>query len=143
MIVADIAYNIGEPRLTKFTKFKDALNNNDFTKAAQELKNSKWYNQVGNRGKHHVNELLKLQKTVKEENEHKAYKITFTIGNRPQYAIGTIAINPKKAKMNAVYRLTKYLYTVPNRTNIQTILNRFTIIIEPGDYETKPHFKLK
>jgi lysozyme len=48
--VADLAYNLGQPRLSKFTKFLSAMKENDFDKAAIELRNSKWYSQVGRRG---------------------------------------------------------------------------------------------
>ena len=48
--LADMAYNLGEPRLSKFTKFLEAMNKGDFITAAKELKESKWYTQVGLRG---------------------------------------------------------------------------------------------
>lgn len=48
--VVDLAYNLGQPRLSKFTKFLEAMNSKNFDKAVIELKNSKWYTQVGRRG---------------------------------------------------------------------------------------------
>lgn len=48
--VVDLAYNLGQPRLSKFTNFLKAMNSKNFDQAAQELKNSKWYTQVGRRG---------------------------------------------------------------------------------------------
>jgi lysozyme len=48
--VTDLAYNLGQPRLSKFTNFFQAMKVNDFDKAAIELRNSKWYSQVGRRG---------------------------------------------------------------------------------------------
>jgi lysozyme len=48
--IADLAYNLGQPRLSKFTNFLQAMNSGDYDKAAIELKNSKWYSQVGRRG---------------------------------------------------------------------------------------------
>jgi lysozyme len=48
--LADLAYNLGQTRLSKFTNFLQAMNKNDFSTAAKELKDSKWYSQVGKRG---------------------------------------------------------------------------------------------
>ena len=48
--VVDLAYNLGQPRLSKFTNFLKAMNSQNFDQAAQELKNSKWYTQVSRRG---------------------------------------------------------------------------------------------
>lgn len=48
--LADLAYNLGPTRLSKFTNFLQAMNKNDFSTAAKELKDSKWYSQVGKRG---------------------------------------------------------------------------------------------
>lgn len=48
--VVDLAYNLGQPRLSRFTKFLEAMNSKNFDRAALELKNSKWYTQVGRRG---------------------------------------------------------------------------------------------
>jgi lysozyme len=51
----DISYNLGYPRLSKFREFKRALNKLDYPKAAEELKKSKWFYQVGDRAKYHYN----------------------------------------------------------------------------------------
>jgi lysozyme len=48
--LADLAYNLGQPRLSGFSKFLQALNKGDYGTAAKELKDSKWYSQVGKRG---------------------------------------------------------------------------------------------
>lgn len=48
--LVDLAYNLGQTRLAKFTNFLAAMNRSDFDRAAAELKNSKWYSQVGRRG---------------------------------------------------------------------------------------------
>jgi len=47
----DMAFNLGEPRLRKFTRLIDAVKERDWTRAAAEAKNSLWYVQVRNRGK--------------------------------------------------------------------------------------------
>lgn len=53
-ILTDLAYNLGPNKLGGFVKFKDAVLKGDNLRAASELKDSEWYKQVGNRGKHHV-----------------------------------------------------------------------------------------
>ena len=57
----DMAFNLGEPRLRKFTRLIDAVKERDWTRAVAEAKNSLWYVQVRNRGKTIV-ELLKDDK---------------------------------------------------------------------------------
>ena len=54
-VVVDMAYNMGLPKLSEFKKFKAAIEKDDYKTAGDELINSKWYWQVGNRSKHHVN----------------------------------------------------------------------------------------
>src|SRR5712692_276836 len=45
----NMAWNMGIPRLLGFTKMFDALAASNFTKAADEARNSYWYSQVGAR----------------------------------------------------------------------------------------------
>jgi lysozyme len=52
--LTDLAYNMGLPKLSTFKKFTKAIENNDYKKAAAELKNSKYYNQTGRRAKAHT-----------------------------------------------------------------------------------------
>ena len=46
----DMSYNLGYTKLSKFVKMKEALQNNDYEKAADEMVDSLWYKQVGDRG---------------------------------------------------------------------------------------------
>ena len=48
--LADLCYNLGKARLSKFTKFLTAVKANDWEKAGAELVDSKWYGQVATRG---------------------------------------------------------------------------------------------
>lgn len=48
--IIDLAYNLGEQRLSKFVNFWAAFKKKDFQTAGQELQNSKWYGQVKSRG---------------------------------------------------------------------------------------------
>ncbi len=60
LILIDLAFNLGETKLRKFVKFNLAINNKDYTLAAHELKDSRYYSQTGNRAKFHYNELLTI-----------------------------------------------------------------------------------
>lgn len=57
IILVDLAFNLGETRLSKFQKMISAVNNRDWTRAAFELEDSLWFRQVGNRGPRNVNGL--------------------------------------------------------------------------------------
>lgn len=48
--LADLCYNLGKSRLSKFTNFLAAVKAEDWRVAGQELENSKWYSQVRSRG---------------------------------------------------------------------------------------------
>lgn len=47
--VTDLRFNVGAKGLAGFKRFLAAMGESDFATAAQELINSKWYEQVGNR----------------------------------------------------------------------------------------------
>ena len=49
LIIANMMFNIGRPRLSKFKKMKEAVDNRSWLRAAAEMKDSKWYRQVTNR----------------------------------------------------------------------------------------------
>ncbi len=48
-IIANMMFNLGRPRLSRFLKMKQHVDNRDFASASLEMKNSKWYRQVPNR----------------------------------------------------------------------------------------------
>jgi GH24 family phage-related lysozyme (muramidase)/uncharacterized protein (DUF2345 family) len=48
--VCDLAYNLGRPRLSKFTKFICGMQLRNYHVAVLELRNSLWFTQVGQRG---------------------------------------------------------------------------------------------
>ena len=49
LIITNMMFNIGRPRLSKFKKMKEAVDNRSWLRAAAEMKDSKWYRQVTNR----------------------------------------------------------------------------------------------
>jgi len=50
LVLQDLAFNLGEGKLNEFKKFRQALMDEDFEKAARELKDSSYYHQVKDRG---------------------------------------------------------------------------------------------
>ena len=48
-IIANMMFNLGRPRLSRFLKMKLHVDKRNFVSASEEMKNSKWYMQVTNR----------------------------------------------------------------------------------------------
>ena len=48
-VLVNMAFNLGRTRLGKFKKMIGAVEENNFTEAANQMVDSRWYNQVGNR----------------------------------------------------------------------------------------------
>lgn len=49
-VLVNMSFNLGYPRLNKFVKMKQAIAQKNYLKAADEMKDSRWYTQVGRRG---------------------------------------------------------------------------------------------
>ena len=56
-IVANMMFNMGRPRLSRFHKMKKAVDNRDWYEAAYEMTDSKWAKQVPNRAMRLVDEM--------------------------------------------------------------------------------------
>ena len=63
-IVTDMAYNMGLTKLDGFVELKKALEKGDWEKSAIEMKDSKWYGQVGDRSKKLINMMLNQGRAV-------------------------------------------------------------------------------
>lgn len=48
-VIANMMYNLGYTKMCKFRKFRKALVEGDYVKASEEMLNSLWAKQVGNR----------------------------------------------------------------------------------------------
>lgn len=57
IIIIDMAYNLGGPRLRTFTRMLDALNKKDYKRVAKEMEDSRWFGQVGMRSQHHADKI--------------------------------------------------------------------------------------
>lgn len=60
-ILVDLCFNLGENGFSKFTNTIFFCNRLDYNKMGAALKDSDWYKQTGNRGKNHVDTLLKIK----------------------------------------------------------------------------------
>jgi len=49
LVLVNMCFNLGAPRLSKFKKFIDAINDEQWIEAAVEMMDSRWANQVGPR----------------------------------------------------------------------------------------------
>lgn len=49
-VLVNMSFNLGYPRLNKFVKMKEAVAQKNYLRAADEMKDSRWYTQVGRRG---------------------------------------------------------------------------------------------
>lgn len=56
-VILNMAFNLGSPRLFGFKKMRAALESRDFERAADEMKDSAWYSQVGSRAVRLVEEM--------------------------------------------------------------------------------------
>ena len=55
LVLVSLSFNLGYNRLSKFIRFRAAIDKGDYKTAAKELKDSLWYKQVGLRGVKYYN----------------------------------------------------------------------------------------
>ena len=60
ILLTDMAYNLGTRGVLNFVYMIEALKNKNYELAAEELKDSKYYEQTGNRSKFHYDTLKSL-----------------------------------------------------------------------------------
>ena len=59
-VIVNMAFNRGRPRLSKFKNFIAGVNDRDWTRAAEEMMDSRWATQVGDRAIRLRNQILTL-----------------------------------------------------------------------------------
>ena len=59
-IIANMCFNMGRPRLSKFKMMQAAVNARDWNEAAEQMIDSKWYTQVPNRARRLVDRMRAL-----------------------------------------------------------------------------------
>ena len=62
LIIANMMFNLGRPRLSKFKGMKSGVDSRDWNKAADEMVDSAWYKQVTNRAER----LVKRMRAIDE-----------------------------------------------------------------------------
>ena len=62
-ILANMMFNMGKPRLSKFVKMRQAIEDFDYEEASNQMKDSLWYTQVTNRADRLVNRMKALKVT--------------------------------------------------------------------------------
>lgn len=60
LIIANMMFNLGYPRLFKFKNMKAAVDARDWNRAADEMVDSRWHDQVPNRAKRLVGRMRNL-----------------------------------------------------------------------------------
>ena len=63
-IIANMMFNLGRPRLSKFVGMKRGVDNRDWNTAADEMVDSNWYRQVGARAERLVNRMRDVGSTL-------------------------------------------------------------------------------
>ena len=64
LIIANMMFNLGRPRLTKFKKMKEAVNDANWLEAAIQMEDSRWYKQVPNRAGRLVKRMRALHGSI-------------------------------------------------------------------------------
>ena len=62
LVIANMMFNMGRPRLSKFKGMKAGVDARDWERAADEMVDSRWHDQVPNRAKRLVNRMRDLAK---------------------------------------------------------------------------------
>jgi lysozyme len=60
LVIANMCFNLGYPRLSKFKGMKAGVDARDWNRAADEMVDSKWFDQVPNRAKRLVKRIRAL-----------------------------------------------------------------------------------
>ena len=60
LIIANMMFNMGRPRLSKFKGMRAAVDAGDWNRAANEMVDSRWYQQVTNRADRLVNRMRSI-----------------------------------------------------------------------------------
>ena len=62
LVIANMMFNMGRPRLSKFKGMKSGVDARDWNRAADEMVDSRWHDQVPNRAKRLVKRIRDLAK---------------------------------------------------------------------------------
>lgn len=121
--LANLSFNMGPTKLAGFKNFMGSMVEGDYSKAAENLADSKWYGQVGNRGPELVSavasssdvKLVEISKNKKNrifDNAVKTKTASRTTnvssgGNQVKFVNGTFYTDPEENVLNS-YDLVSY-----------------------------------
>tara|TARA_A100001011_G_C13542144_1_gene528932 strand:- start:51 stop:506 length:456 start_codon:yes stop_codon:yes gene_type:complete len=60
LVIANMCFQLGRPRLSQFKKFIAAVNDADWIKAAEEMEDSRWHKQTTERAERLIARIIKL-----------------------------------------------------------------------------------
>lgn len=60
LVIANMCFQLGRPRLSNFVKFIAAVNDRDWVKAADEMEDSRWYKQTTARAERLIARIITL-----------------------------------------------------------------------------------
>ena len=60
LVIANMCFQLGRPRLSQFKKFIAAINDADWIKAAEEMEDSRWHKQTTERAERLIARIIKL-----------------------------------------------------------------------------------
>jgi len=60
LVIANMCFQLGRPRLSQFKKFIAAVNNADWIKAAEEMEDSRWHKQTTARAERLIARIINL-----------------------------------------------------------------------------------
>ena len=60
LVIANMCFQLGRPRLSNFVKFIAAINERDWIRAADEMENSRWYKQTTARAERLIARIITL-----------------------------------------------------------------------------------
>ena len=60
LVIANMCFQLGRPRLSNFKKFIAAVNDADWIKAAEEMEDSRWHKQTTERAERLIARIIKL-----------------------------------------------------------------------------------
>ena len=60
LVIANMCFQLGRPRLSNFRKFIAAVNDRDWIKAADEMEDSRWYKQTTARAERLIGRIITL-----------------------------------------------------------------------------------
>ena len=62
-IIANMMFNMGRPRLSRFHKMKRAVENSEWKEAANQMEDSRWHKQVTNRANRLISRMSAVEST--------------------------------------------------------------------------------